>query len=104
MALRCECGTAACSGDHAKQRKAIHWGGGIRHARGTRLPGWACCCTGERCERISADESVMTRNPHLVTCKACLRWMRKDTHADRWGIFDFEPERGPAKDNTGCDV
>lgn len=85
-----------------RAHKAIHWGGGVRHARGTRLPGWACCCTGERCERISADESAMTRDPRLVTCKACLRWMRKDTNAERWGIF--EPERGPAKDGTGCDV
>jgi len=65
---------------------AVHWIGGINHPRGTRLPGWPCCCTGERCERLADNDEACTRIPERVTCKGCLRWMAKDVNAKRWGL------------------
>jgi len=56
---------------------AMHWEGGIRYARGTRLPGWPCCCSGDRAERIAADKQ-QTARAEDVTCRACLRLMAQD--------------------------
>ena len=56
---------------------ALHWEGGIRYPRGTRLPGWPCCCSGERAERI-AEARQQTAQPRDVTCRACLRLMAQD--------------------------
>jgi hypothetical protein len=67
--------------------RTIHWAGGIRYKRGIRLPGWPCCCSGERCERIASDARNMTRCPQEVTCKRCGNLMRQDDHAERWGEF-----------------
>lgn len=74
---------------------AIHWIGGINHRNGKRLPGWPCCCSGERCEKLAAQEDLCTRCPDRVTCKACLKWMRKDDHAERWNLpAETRPQAG----------
>lgn len=57
--------------------KRTHWEGGIRYARGTRLPGWPCCCSGDRAEQI-AERGEQTANPAGVDCARCLRLMRQD--------------------------
>lgn len=55
----------------------IHWAGGVRHAHGTWLPGWPCCCSGDRAERIAAAGN-QSRCPSEVTCRRCLATMRRD--------------------------
>lgn len=70
-------------------KRSIHWIGGVRHPRGICLQGGPCCCWGDKAEQIAADESLCTRDPQEVTCKPCLRLMRKDDHAARW---DLPPE------------
>ena len=55
----------------------VHWEGGIRYPRGTRLPGWPCCCSGDKAESIAASGNQSAR-PTDVTCRPCLRLMAQD--------------------------
>jgi hypothetical protein len=84
-----------------------HWIGGVRHPGGELLNGWPCCCSGECAHRIMSsgaplrgwtsltwscrslpcretrqNDQVVSFQPltfriALVTCKRCLRVMRK---------------------------
>lgn len=56
---------------------ATHWIGGVKHRRGEWLNGWPCCCSGERVRRIMASGAPLTYEVAKVTCKGCLREMRK---------------------------
>ena len=56
---------------------ATHWIGGVSHPRGEWLNGWPCCCSGERVRRIMASGAPLTYLVGEVTCKGCLRQMRK---------------------------
>lgn len=62
--------------------RPIHWAGGVQHARGEWLPGWPCCCSGERAYAIEA-EGNLSRAPDEVTCGKCLATMRRDVHYAR---------------------
>jgi hypothetical protein len=55
-----------------------HYIGGVKHARGELLPGWPCCCTGERVLRIMRSAAPLSWTASEVTCKGCLRVMAKD--------------------------
>lgn len=57
---------------------ATHWTGGVKHPRGEWLNGWPCCCSGERVLRIMASSAPLTYVVAEVTCKGCLRVMRKN--------------------------
>lgn len=56
---------------------ATHWIGGVKHPRGEWLKGWPCCCTGEFVLRIMSSSARLTYVVGEVTCKGCLREMRK---------------------------
>jgi hypothetical protein len=56
----------------------VHWIGGIRTRRTKLLAGWPACCSGDRCRAIAADLAACTRDPTLVTCKACLGWLARE--------------------------
>ncbi len=47
-----------------------HYSGGIVYANGNRLPGWPCCCTGDKAVQIR-KQGNQTDEPDDVTCKAC---------------------------------
>lgn len=57
---------------------ATHWIGGVKHPRGEWLNGWPCCCSHPRVQRIMASGAPLTYEAAKVTCKGCLREMRKD--------------------------
>lgn len=78
-------GARAGAGALRNRRRVVHWFGGVIHARGELLRGWPCCCSGEKCMRIAATGLGSTM-PCDVTCKSCLRVMRKDYRATEWGV------------------
>jgi hypothetical protein len=65
--------------------RAVHWIGGVDYDGRLWLPGYPCCCTGKRAQNISRGRH-RTTVPALVTCKLCLREMRKDPRAKAWGV------------------
>lgn len=90
------------------QHKIMHWAGGVWHNRGTCLPGWPCCCSGERAEKIGAA-GAQTRIPHLVTCKRCIATMRRDTRfAERFprgvGRESLMAQAPPARTFTAAQI
>lgn len=54
----------------------VHYSGGIVFGGGSRLPGWACCCFGDRAEKIR-DTGTYTEHKKDVTCKGCLKMIEK---------------------------
>jgi len=55
-----------------------HWIGGVKHPRGEWLNGWpCCCCAGGRLRAIMASRAPLTYVVSEVTCKGCIREMRK---------------------------
>ena len=49
----------------------MHWAGGAILKRGNSVPGYPCCCSGDRAEAIKRrDEQTYDRDK--VTCKRCL--------------------------------
>ncbi len=60
-----------------KYKIDTHWIGGVKHPRGEWLNGWPCCCSGERVRRIMASSAPLTYVVSEVTCKGCIREMRK---------------------------
>lgn len=56
---------------------AVHWVGGVRHKGGVLAPGFPCCCSGRRCERLAAHPERMTDDAGAVTCKSCIAVMRR---------------------------
>lgn len=68
--------------------KKIHYSGGIVYSNGNRLPGWPCCCSGERANRIR-QEGIQSNFINNVTCKVCLRMLDmqeayRSTNPDAW--------------------
>ena len=57
--------------------KTIHYSGGVQTSRGEWLPGWPCCCSGDKAEAIG-NAGNQSRLPHRVTCAACKRRMAKE--------------------------
>lgn len=60
----------------------MHWGGGIRLPCKRMLPGWPCCCSGKRADRITNNGRI-TYDPKQVTCLLCQKIMEeqdKDEH------------------------
>jgi hypothetical protein len=70
--------------------KTMHYSGRMKIVRAKStsliLPGWACCCSGERSEELRANGHV-TREKSFVTCKRCLRNI-----ADELTVFEKYPE------------
>lgn len=54
-----------------------HWIGGVTYPRGEWLNGWPCCCSHPRVGRIMCSGAPLTYNVADVTCRGCLRNMRK---------------------------
>lgn len=54
-----------------------HWIGGVKHPGGEWLNGWPCCCSHPRVNRIMSSSAPLTYDVSAVTCKGCLRVMRK---------------------------
>lgn len=53
-------------------KRTMHYCGGIVYSGGTRLGGWAVCCSGDACTKIK-EQGNQTRSKELVTCKRCLK-------------------------------
>lgn len=74
---------------------STHWIGGVKHARREWLRGWPCCCSGERVRRIMACGAPLTYDASAVTCKGCLREMRKgDVLASGPPVMTKPPDSG----------
>ena len=58
---------------------AMHFCGGVTTRSTEWLRGWACCCSGRKCEAIPAAR--LTYNVSDVTCQRCVAIMRKDRNA-----------------------
>jgi len=83
------------------KHQPIHWSGGVKHAMGTRLQGWPCCCSGDRCIKISEQPSIMTTDVNKVSCKTCIRIMRKDPILALNFPLPKEPELNEREINAG---
>jgi hypothetical protein len=72
--------------------RAVHWIGGVEfESRGgitIMLKGYPVCCSGPRCMKLVSGPSRLTTVPQCVTCKGCLRRMRKDERAKAWGVLE----------------
>lgn len=65
------------SGKIAAYMRDTHFLGGVRTPTSEWLPGWPCCCSGDRVRRIMASHAPLTWVAGEVTCKGCLRTMAK---------------------------
>ena len=58
-------------------KPVTHWVGGVQTQRAQYIAGWVACCSGDKCRKLTA-EAATTVAVGEVTCRACLRVMRRD--------------------------
>ena len=77
-------------------KPVMHWVGGVQTQRAQYIAGWVACCSGDKCRKLTA-EAATTVVVGEVTCRACLRVMRRDvallaklaTNAGKLGFPDL---------------